>query len=68
MAIEDEDMEHWEILLERRERVKKTWEDEKAALKRLEKELDMAAEKCVEASEKDVRKLRESLNLSDDDE
>ena len=54
MAVAEEDMEHWEILLERRVGILKTWEDEKKALERKEKELDRASEVCVDAAEKEL--------------
>lgn len=48
MAIEEGDMEHWEILLERRERVGRMWEDEKRGLERKGRELDRRGEVYVE--------------------
>lgn len=65
MAIEEEDEEHWDILLDRRERVSRMWEEEKRDLEKKEKELDKRSEMYVERAEKEVRSIREAVGLAD---
>lgn len=64
MAIQEADMERWEILLDRRDKVLKMWEEEKRVLEGKDRELDKSVKICVETAEKEIRELREMLGSS----
>ena len=67
MAIEEQDMEHWEILLERRAKILKTWEEERRAMDWKMKELDKAADLYIESSEQNLELLQEKLKPARED-
>ena len=67
MAIEEQDMDHWEILLERRAKILKTWEKERRAIDWKENELNEAAGLYVGSSEERLESLQEKLRPARED-
>lgn len=61
MAIEDGDMDDWEILVEQEARVRHLWEKEKAALDRRERELEEAQDMYIKRSVEEVQALQDQV-------
>ena len=61
MAIEDGDMDDWEILLEQEARIRQIWEQEKATLQKRERELEGAHDTYIQRCDEEVQALQDKL-------
>lgn len=61
LAIEDGDIDDWEILMEQEARVRQIWESEKAALQKRERELEAAHDMYIQRCDEEVQALQRQV-------